>query len=256
MRSGARFVLVLGAVLALAACAREQPPAVNWQTTTEPITAPFAPGTTPSMAPAGPGTPMAPSMQILPRQAPLAPAERSPCLTKWGSPRLDAPAECASRGPRASGALPGQGIYKIGKPYTVAGRTYVPAEDPNYEEVGVASWYGPAFHGGATANGETYDMHRLTAAHRTLPMPSYAYVHNPQNGRTIMVRINNRGPFKGDRIIDLSQEAARLLDFKGRGLATVRVTYAGRAPLDGSDHAERAFLERQPWYHQAASLGE
>jgi len=122
--------------------------------------------------------------------------------------------------------------------------------------VGTASWYGPRFHGGVTANGETYDMHRLSAAHRTLPMPSYAYVHNPVNGRTIMVRINNRGPFKGDRIIDLSKEAARLLDFKGQGLATVRVTYAGRAPLDGSDHAERAFLERQPWYRQAASLGE
>lgn len=250
MAVGARFALALGAVLALGACTRQEPPTANWRTTTE-----HAPLTTippPSLAPEAP---MAPSMQVLPRQ-PSPPPARSPCLTKWGSPRLDAPAECASAGPRASRALPGTGIYKVGRPYTVAGRTYVPAEDPNYEEVGVASWYGPGFHGGVTANGETYDMHRLTAAHRTLPMPSYAYVHNPANGRTIMVRINNRGPFKGDRIIDLSKEAARLLDFKGRGLATVRVTYAGRAPLDGSDHAERAHLERQPWYHQAASLGE
>jgi rare lipoprotein A len=99
-------------------------------------------------------------------------------------------------------------------------------------------------------------MDRLTAAHRTLPMPSYAYVHNPVNGRTIMVRINNRGPIKNDRIIDLSRDAARLLDFKARGLAIVRVTVAGPAPLDGSDHAERDFLARQPWFRQAVTLGQ
>lgn len=253
MRGGPRIALVLGAVLMLGACARDEPPTANWQTSTEPATAPLVTMPAPATAPEAP---MAPSMQVLPPQGPQAPGERGPCLTKWGSPRLDAPSECAARGPRASRALPERGVYKIGRPYTVAGRTYTPAEDPGYEEVGTASWYGPRFHGGVTANGETYDMHRLSAAHRTLPMPSYAYVHNPVNGRTIMVRINNRGPFKGDRIIDLSKEAARLLDFKGQGLATVRVTYAGRAPLDGSDHAERAFLERQPWYRQAASLGE
>jgi rare lipoprotein A len=198
---------------------------------------------------------MAPSMQVLPQHPESKPAYRGPCLTKWGSPRLDAPPECAASRPHASRALPGRGIYKIGRPYTVAGRTYVPAEDPDYEETGTASWYGDGFHGGLTANGEIYDMHRLTAAHRTLPMPSYAYVHNPANGRTIMVRINNRGPFKGDRIIDLSSEAARLLDFKSRGLATVRVTYAGRAPLDGNEKAERDFLQRQPWYRQEVTLG-
>ncbi len=250
MKIGPRLALALSALLVLGACTRQDPPAANWRTTTEPVTAPLVTMPPPSSAPQAP---MAPSVQVLPQPPPQAPAERSPCLTKWGSPRLDAPAECASKSPRA---LPGRGVYKIGKPYTVAGRTYVPAEDPNYEEVGLASWYGPRFHGGMTANGETYDMYRLSAAHRTLPMPSYAYVHNPANGRTIMVRINNRGPFKGNRIIDLSKEAARLLDFKGRGLASVRVTYAGRAPLDGADHAERAFLERQPWYRQAASLGE
>jgi rare lipoprotein A (peptidoglycan hydrolase) len=244
---GLRSVLVLGAVLALGACAREEPPDAHWRTTTEPSLAP--PATAP---PPAQHFPMAPSIQVPPQ----APVERSPCLTKWGSPRLDAPAECASKSPRASRALPGRGVYKVGRPYTVGGRTYVPAEDPAYDEVGIASWYGADFHGGPTANGEIFDMHRLTAAHRTLPMPSYAYVQNPANGRMIMVRINNRGPFKGDRIIDLSKEAARLLDFKGRGLAAVRVTYAGRAPLDGSDHAERAFLERQPWYRQAVTLGE
>ena len=182
---------------------------------------------------------------------------RDPCLTKWGSPRLDAPDGCGARGPRgslhpgsptASRSLPTRGIYKIGKPYTVAGKTYVPAENPNYDETGTASWYGDGFHGGPTANGEVYDMYLLTAAHKTLPMPSLAYIHNPVNGRTIMVRINNRGPFKGDRIIDLSHEAARQLGFQARGLATVRVTYAGPAPLDGNDAAERSFLAQQAWY--------
>jgi rare lipoprotein A (peptidoglycan hydrolase) len=246
-------VLVVVAAFVLGACAREEAPTANWRTTTQPPVS-LAPAAEPTPLPSpAPGlhAPMAPSMQTLPP----VPPDRNPCLTKWGSPRLDAPAECASRGPPAPRDLPRRGVYKIGKPYTVAGRIYVPAEDPHYDETGTASWYGDGFHGGPTANGETYDMHRLSAAHRTLPMPSYAYVHNPVNGRTIMVRINNRGPFKDGRIIDLSREAARLLDFKARGLATVRVTYAGRAPLDGSDDAERAFLERQPWYTPEILVG-
>jgi rare lipoprotein A (peptidoglycan hydrolase) len=247
---GPRSLLVLGALIMLGACTRPDPPVANWRTTTEPDTAPLT-----AAPPPMPQAPMAPSMQVLPQHPGSKPPNRGPCLTKWGSPRLDAPPECAATGPRASRALPGQGIYKVGRPYTVAGQTYVPTEDPNYEETGIASWYGDGFHGGLTANGEIYDMHRLTAAHRTLPMPSYAYVHNPGNGRTIMVRINNRGPFKGDRIIDLSSEAARLLDFKSRGLAEVRVTYAGRAPLDGNQKAERDFLERQPWHRQMVTLG-
>lgn len=250
-RGGHRFALALGALLMLGGCAREEPPVANWRTTSEPAPAPLT--ITP---PSAPQSPMAPSMQVLPQHEPKVPTERGPCLTKWGSPRLDAPSECASGSPRASRTLPGRGVYKVGRPYTVRGRTYVPSEDPNYEEVGIASWYGAGFHGGPTANGEVFDMNRLTAAHKTLPMPSYAYVHNPANDRTIMVRINNRGPFKGNRIIDLSKEAARLLDITGRGLAKVRVTYAGRAPLDGSDSAERAFLERQPWYRQTVTLGQ
>lgn len=262
VRVSGRMVAVVAAALLLGACARDETPAANWQTTTQPPMS-FAPSAGPpaiAVQPPGLSAPMAPSIQMLP---PAPPTERNPCLTKWGSPRLDAPADCAPRGPRAERVLPGhaeralpkRGIYKIGKPYTVAGKTYVPAEDPNYEETGVASWYGDGFHGGPTANGEVYDMHQLTAAHKTLPMPSYAYVHNPVNGRTIMVRINNRGPFKGDRIIDLSWEAARLLDFKHRGLANVRVTYAGRAPLDGNDSAERAFLAQQAWYKPEIMVG-
>jgi rare lipoprotein A (peptidoglycan hydrolase) len=254
-RSGCVMAVVAAALL-LGACAREDTPTANWQTTTQsPMS--FAPSAEPPAMggqPPGFSGPMAPSVQTLP-PVPAAPAERNPCLTKWGSPRLDAPEGCASRGPRAERDLPRRGVYKVGKPYTVAGKTYVPAEDPNYDETGTASWYGDGFHGGPTANGEVYDMHKLTAAHKTLPMPSYAYVHNPANGRTIMVRINNRGPFKGDRIIDLSQEAARLLDVKGRGLATVRVTYAGPAPLDGDDSAERAFLAQQAWYKPEIQVG-
>jgi rare lipoprotein A (peptidoglycan hydrolase) len=255
-RTSGRMLALLAAFV-LSACAREDTPTANWRTTTEPSTS-FAPMTVQPTAPAQPSgsyAPMAPSMQTLTPPAPPGPPMRDPCLTKWGSPRLDAPDGCAARGPRASRSLPSRGIYKIGKPYTVAGKTYVPAEDPNYDETGTASWYGDGFHGGPTANGEVYDMHLLTAAHKTLPMPSYAYVHNPVNGRTIMVRINNRGPFKGDRIIDLSHEAARQLDFKARGLATVRVTYAGPAPLDGRDKAERAFLAQQPWYHSEIAAG-
>ena len=246
-------MMALIAAFALGACAREEAPTANWRTTTEP-SATLAPVTAPSpVQPPGLHAPMAPSMQTL---SPPAPPGRDPCLTKWGSPRLDAPEGCAARGPRASVTpQPSRGVYKIGKPYTVAGNTYVPAENPTYDETGTASWYGDGFHGGPTANGEVYDMHMLTAAHKTLPMPSYAYVHNPVNGRTIMVRINNRGPFKGDRIVDLSREAARQLDFKARGLATVRVTYVGPAPLDGNDRAERAFLAQQPWYRPEVAAG-
>ncbi len=264
-RTSGRMLALLAAFV-LGACAREEAPTANWRTTTEPSTS-FAPMTVQPSAPvlpSAPYAPMAPSMQTLHPPAPPGPPARDPCLTKWGSPRLDAPEGCTARGPRASSgppspsafrALPSRGVYKIGKPYTVAGKTYVPAEDPDYDETGTASWYGDGFHGGPTANGEVYDMHLLTAAHKTLPMPSHAYVHNPVNGRTIMVRINNRGPFKGDRIIDLSHEAARQLDFKARGLATVRVTYAGPAPLDGNDKTERAFLARQPWYRAEIAAG-
>ena len=142
-----------------------------------------------------------------------------------------------------SGRIPkGGGVYKVGRPYRVAGRWYHPHEDPNYDRTGVASWYGTAFHGRRTANGEIYDMYALTAGHPTLPLPSYAYVTNLQNGRTILVRINDRGPYAKDRLIDLSYQSARALGYHQHGLARVRVRYAGRAPLNGDDSAERRFL--------------
>ncbi|MGC2809350.1 MAG: septal ring lytic transglycosylase RlpA family protein [Bradyrhizobium sp.] len=129
----------------------------------------------------------------------------------------------------------GGGTYRVGKPYIVGGRVYVPEEDVNYREEGLASWYGDDFHGRLTANGEVFDMGALTAAHPTLPMPCYARVTNLSNGRSLIVRVNDRGPYHGNRLIDVSNKAAELLEFKGNGVAHVRVEYVGRAPLDGSD---------------------
>ena len=129
----------------------------------------------------------------------------------------------------------GGGTYRVGKPYTVAGRVYVPEEDTNYREEGLASWYGDDFHGRLTANGEVFDMASLTAAHPTLPMPCYARVTNLSNGKSLIVRVNDRGPYHGNRLIDVSNRAAELLEFKGNGVARVRVEYVARAPLEGSD---------------------
>ena len=129
----------------------------------------------------------------------------------------------------------GGGVYRIGKPYEVAGRTYVPEENINYSAVGMASWYGDDFHGRYTANGEVFDMNSISAAHPTLPLPSYVRVTNLANNHSIIVRVNDRGPYTGGRLIDLSVKTARLLGFHGQGLARVKVEYVGRAPLEGSD---------------------
>ena len=129
----------------------------------------------------------------------------------------------------------GGGVYRIGQPYVVAGQTYVPEENPRYRAEGIASWYGEDFHGRLTANGEVFDMNAISAAHPTLPMPCYARVTNLANGRSLVVRVNDRGPYRGNRVIDLSVRAAQLLAFHGDGLARVRVEYVGRAPLEGSD---------------------
>ena len=113
--------------------------------------------------------------------------------------------------------------YKVGRPYAINGIWYVPRVDYAYDATGVASWYGPGFDGQATANGETYDMNELTAAHKTLPMPSIVRVTNLDNGRSIKLRVNDRGPFVDGRIIDVSRRAAQLLGFYGAGTARVRV---------------------------------
>jgi rare lipoprotein A len=117
----------------------------------------------------------------------------------------------------------GEGRYKVGSPYQIKGAWYYPAEDFEYSETGIASWYGPNFHGKQTANGETYNQNDMTAAHRTLPMPSAVRVTNLENGRSIVLRINDRGPFARGRIIDVSRRGAQLLGFEKNGVAKVRV---------------------------------
>jgi rare lipoprotein A len=137
-----------------------------------------------------------------------------------------------------AGPLPkGGGKYLIGQPYEVAGWKYYPRADPSYDKVGQASWYGPQFHRRMTSNGEWFDMDYLSAAHPTLPLPSYVKVTNLENGRAVVVRVNDRGPFVGDRIIDMSRKSAEVLGFKQKGRANVRVQYLGPAPLNdhGSD---------------------
>jgi len=129
----------------------------------------------------------------------------------------------------------GGGTYRVGKPYMVAGRVYVPEEDVNYREEGLASWYGEDFHGRLTANGEVFDMGSLSAAHPTLPMPCYVRITNLGNGKSLIVRVNDRGPYHGNRVMDVSSRAAELLEFKSSGVARVRVEYVARAPLEGSD---------------------
>src|ERR1700730_9294563 len=129
----------------------------------------------------------------------------------------------------------GGGTYRVGKPYTVAGRVYIPEEDVNYREEGLASWYGDDFHGRLTANGEVFDMASLSAAHPTLPIPCYARVTNLSNGKSLIVRVNDRGPYHDNRVMDVSSRAAELLEFKNNGVARVRGEYVGRGPLAGSD---------------------
>lgn len=130
----------------------------------------------------------------------------------------------------------GGGRDHVGRPYSVAGKRYVPCEKPSgYSATGLASWYGPAFHGRRTANGEVYDRHGVSAAHPTLPLPSYVRVTNLRNKRSIIVRVNDRGPFHRGRIIDLSQKTAEALEFRHIGTAEVKIDYLGRASLRGSD---------------------
>ncbi len=130
----------------------------------------------------------------------------------------------------------GGGQRLVGRPYTVAGKRYVPREvTPGYTVTGMASWYGAAFHGRRTANGEIYDMRALSAAHPTMPLPSYARVTNLKNGHSIVVRVNDRGPFHAGRVLDVSQRVADTLDFRRSGTGRIKVDFVGPAGLAGSD---------------------
>jgi rare lipoprotein A len=143
-----------------------------------------------------------------------------------------------------SSSPPPQGTYKLGQPYQIQGRWYYPEYDPDYDRTGIASWYGEPFHGRATANGELFDRGIVTAAHPTLPLPSLVRVTNLDNQREMVIRVNDRGPFVGDRIIDLSQEAARELGFERQGIAPVRVQFVGLADAGGTP--PRPTIRRAP----------
>lgn len=134
---------------------------------------------------------------------------------------------------RAAAFAPAPYVRGTLRPYTVRGRTYIPAIDEGYDEVGIASWYGDAFHGRPTATGEMFDMNAMSAAHTTLPLPSLAEVTNLRTGQSVIVRVNDRGPFAGDRLIDLSRAAADALGIREQGLAEVRVRWLGPAPEGG-----------------------
>jgi rare lipoprotein A (peptidoglycan hydrolase) len=166
------------------------------------------------------------NLMSLPKRHHLAclglPGERLKDKTGFGSPLF-----------KRAGLIPrGGGRFTIGRPYSISGRVFRPKQDPNYDQTGIASWYGGGFHRRMTANGEWFDMEYYSAAHPTMPLPSYARVTNLANGREMIVRVNDRGPFVGRRIIDLSKKCAEVLEFKKRGTTKVRVQYVGPAPLD------------------------
>jgi rare lipoprotein A len=152
-------------------------------------------------------------------------------------------AGCGSRGGGSSAsnvAAPNaNGYYKVGQPYQIDGKWYYPGVNWSYSETGIASWYGPDFDGKYTANGERYDMNALTAAHRTLPMPSIVEVTNLDTGRSIQLRVNDRGPYARDRILDVSRRAAQLLGFENAGTARVRVQLLQQQTLQAQLLAQR-----------------
>ena len=150
------------------------------------------------------------------------------------------------------------GIYKVGDPYLIDGKIYYPTEDKNYDEIGVASWYGEEFHGKLTANGERFNMYKVSAAHKTLPLPSKVKVTNLDNNKSLIMRVNDRGPFAKDRIIDLSMRAADLLGFKEKGTQKVRVQYFSSANIfnkNGNVISKKNYLNQEKKYQPNNSKG-
>jgi rare lipoprotein A len=145
--------------------------------------------------------------------------------------------------------------YKVGKPYQVAGLWYYPQEDFSYDETGIASWYGPNFHAKLTANGEVFDQNAVTAAHKTLQMPSIARITNLENGRSIIVRVNDRGPFVNGRILDLSRRSAQLLGMEGKGTAKVRVQVMTEESMALAGKTKPDSRGEEPKVAQAAPRG-
>jgi rare lipoprotein A len=147
-------------------------------------------------------------------------------------------AGCASP-PQQLASQPSAGYYRVGGPYKMNGVWYFPAVDYDYDRTGVASWYGEQFAGRLTANGEIFDLNELTAAHTTLPMPSIVQVTNLENGRSLQLRVNDRGPFVDGRLIDVSRRAAQLLGFEGQGTTLVRVKVLKDESIAAAEEAMR-----------------
>jgi rare lipoprotein A len=155
------------------------------------------------------------------------------CSSHKKSAKLDPFAGVGSPYYPGKGPIPfGGGKRQIGSPYQVAGKWFTPRDQPGYDKTGLSSWYGEAFHRRKTSNGEWFDMATLTAAHPTLPLPSYAKVTNLENGKTIIVRVNDRGPFVDVRVLDVSKRVAEVLGYKQQGIGKIRVQYIGPAPLN------------------------
>ncbi|HJS80301.1 MAG TPA: septal ring lytic transglycosylase RlpA family protein [Vitreimonas sp.] len=172
------------------------------------------------------------------RRPPSGAARVTPVADQQSEPLPAPPSADQSEGQGEEGAQPWLERERVGPPYQANGRWYVPTPEPGYEQTGTASWYGPQFHGRRTASGEPFDETAFTAAHPTLPIPSLVQVTNLENGREVIVRVNDRGPFVGERLIDLSRGAAQVLGFEAAGHARVHVRYLGPAPrrvnADGS----------------------
>jgi rare lipoprotein A len=151
-------------------------------------------------------------------------------------------AACAGSSSGPSGQAAGTGTFKIGRPYEIDGTWYYPAQDWSYDQTGIASWYGKEFDGKYTANGEVFDLNALTAAHRTLPMPTIVQVTNLENGRSIELRVNDRGPYARGRIIDVSRRAAQLLGFEAQGTAKVRVKILVPETIAAQSAAQRGTM--------------
>lgn len=215
--------------------------AADWTKASAPITYkgsnPYATGYRPAPVPQVQVPQMRAPQAQLPRYQ--APQYRNEAALPQPKIMMPAPRTHSVPAPAQPGMVD-RNLYKhqkVGKPYTVAGQTYYPQHDPSYDRVGVASWYGDKFHGKLTANGETYNKNAMTAAHPTLPLNSYVNVTNLQTGQTLTVRLNDRGPFIDNRLIDLSEAAATALGIKNGGLAQVRVQYAGPAAPDAAKNA-------------------
>ena len=147
----------------------------------------------------------------------------------------------------------GGGRHVVGKPYVIAGKKYYPKHEPDYVAEGSSSWYGRTFHGRLTANGEVFDMDGFTAAHPTMPLPSYARVTNLSNGSSLVLRVNDRGPFYANRIVDVSDKVAKVLDFKHKGTTKVKVEYIGPASLEGDDYRTLAQTYNAPGEEKASN---